>query len=67
MISVSRNIRGDDRLFVGIRHPSYTFFEGLYEGEMVPDVSIKIKKGICINCSECFQHINLNKFCSEYV
>ncbi|KAJ8309493.1 hypothetical protein KUTeg_014367 [Tegillarca granosa] len=34
---ISRNIRGDDRLFVGIRHPSYTFFEGLYEGEMVPD------------------------------
>nr|XP_022333433.1 5'-3' exoribonuclease 2-like isoform X3 [Crassostrea virginica] len=28
-----RNTWGSDRLFVGIRHPSYSFLEGLYEGE----------------------------------
>ncbi|XP_048259191.1 5'-3' exoribonuclease 2-like [Haliotis rufescens] len=27
-----RNVRGDDRLFVGFNHPSYSLFEGLYEG-----------------------------------
>ncbi|VDI83646.1 5'-3' exoribonuclease 2 [Mytilus galloprovincialis] len=30
---VFRNGRGKDRLFVGKRHPAYSFFEGLYEGE----------------------------------
>ena len=30
---VHRNGRGKDRLFVGQRHPVFSFFEGLYEGE----------------------------------
>eukprot|EP00105_Crassostrea_gigas_P029751 XP_011451785.1 PREDICTED: 5'-3' exoribonuclease 2 [Crassostrea gigas] len=32
-----RNTWGSDRLFVGIRHPSYSFFEGLYEGELTKE------------------------------
>ncbi|XP_069118532.1 5'-3' exoribonuclease 2 homolog [Argopecten irradians] len=32
-----RNTKGSDRMFVGIRHPVYTFFEGLYEGTMTVD------------------------------
>ncbi|KAK3093485.1 hypothetical protein FSP39_016304 [Pinctada imbricata] len=44
-----RNIWGDDRLFVGIRHPAYSFFEGLYEGSQVTegvDVDTKLSQGM---------------------
>lgn len=32
-VSVARNVRGDDRLFVSGKHSSYSYLEGLYEGE----------------------------------
>jgi hypothetical protein len=37
-ITGERNTWGSDRLFVGIRHPSYSFLEGLYEGEKTTEV-----------------------------
>jgi hypothetical protein len=40
VILVHRNGRGKDRLFVGQRHPVFSFFEGLYEGERSTEVSI---------------------------
>lgn len=38
ILTGERNTWGSDRLFVGIRHPSYSFFEGLYEGELTKEV-----------------------------
>ncbi|CAL1532127.1 unnamed protein product [Lymnaea stagnalis] len=29
-----RNTKGSDRLFIGVKHPSYEFLEGLYEGDL---------------------------------
>lgn len=39
-IAGERNTWGNDRLFVGIRHPSYSFLEGLYEGEKTTEVRL---------------------------
>ena len=46
-----RNTWGSDRLFVGIRHPSYSFLEGLYEGEPTTEVggSISFRKALFRN------------------
>ncbi|XP_033735446.1 5'-3' exoribonuclease 2-like [Pecten maximus] len=44
-----RNTKGSDRMFVGIRHPVYTFFEGLYEGTMAVepvDMDPKLTQGL---------------------
>ena len=34
---ISRNVRGDDRLFVGPHHSSHDLLEALYEGEGVDE------------------------------
>uniref|UniRef100_A0A0B7BM97 Xrn1 helical domain-containing protein n=1 Tax=Arion vulgaris TaxID=1028688 RepID=A0A0B7BM97_9EUPU len=47
-----RNIRGEDRLFIGIHHPAYAFLEGLYEGQTTTEpvpIDTKLTQGMAGN------------------
>ncbi|XP_064599809.1 5'-3' exoribonuclease 2-like, partial [Liolophura sinensis] len=52
-----RNVRGNDRLFVGQSHPVFSFLEGLYEGERTEemlDINAKLTQGMAgkVACDE---------------
>lgn len=64
ILTGERNTWGSDRLFVGIRHPSYSFFEGLYEGELTKEVCDSSFKFIYV--LQNFRRLDFNRNLSYY-
>lgn len=71
MLTVKRNQRGDDRLYVTKANPGYKLLKGLYKNNTAHDVDVPISiqgvQGVVLVADECVEIGKCVYSCAEYL